>query len=216
MRLLIIAILMLGIIAVSYLADRKYPRFRIYIIPATIIVLCSIVGIASWLAPSNFNRISEEQRLTILNEQPYFITWYNEHKKNIEQLDRYCTMYHKIITEYEDNIITADVAVDRLSNLYNSCDKFDKSIQDMLPPAELSKINYTLTYEILEKTRIYSYKTKETTRQSIDIIREGMAQNLEKKDVVNNLNRIYAIEGPIILDINTEVNQLKNNLTPSE
>ena len=39
---------------------------------------------------------------------------------------------------------------------------------------------------------------------------------IEHKDIVNNLNRIYAIEAPIMLDINSEVSQIKDNLTIPE
>lgn len=214
MRFLILATILLLIIIASYLADRKYPHLRVYIIPTGIIALCSVVALFSWFMPiNNVNKITEEQKIAILNEQPYFITWYNTHKQSIEQLDRFCTTYHKTITAYEEGSISSEEAISRLQNLYNSSNKFDKSMQDLLPPNELSKDNYTIVYNILEKTRTYSYKINETTRQSIDIINEGTVSNLNKDIIVNNLNRIYAIEGPIMLDINTEVNQLKNNLT---
>ena len=85
-----------------------------------------------------------------------------------------------------------------------------------MPPAELSANNYTLVYEILEKTRAYSYKINETTRQSIDILTTNKNNDLDKKTILNNLNRIYAVEGPIILDINNEVAQVKDNLTIPE
>ena len=40
--------------------------------------------------------------------------------------------------------------------------------------------------------------------------------DVDKKIILNNLNRIYAVEGPIILDINNEVAQVKDNLTIPE
>ena len=48
------------------------------------------------------------------------------------------------------------------------------------------------------------------------IINEGTYNQIEHKDIVNNLNRIYAIEAPIMLDINNEVSQIKDNLTIPE
>ena len=51
---------------------------------------------------------------------------------------------------------------------------------------------------------------------SIVIINEGTYNQIEHKDIVNNLNRIYAIEAPIMLDINNEVSQIKDNLTIPE
>ena len=67
------------------------------------------------------------------------------------------------------------------------------SFVDALPPSELSQNNYTLVYNILEKTRVYSYKLNETVRQSIVIINEGTYNQIEHKDIVNNLNRICFI-----------------------
>lgn len=207
------AIVMVLIIAVSYLADRKYPRRRSYIIPTGIILLCSVAAALSWLTPVRPAQLSEEQRLAILNEQPYFITWYNDYKQIVTQLDRYCSTYHKIIGEYEDGTLSAPEAQERLNTLYNNTAKYDQGLQELLPPSELSQKNYTLTYNILEKTRVYSYKINETTRQSISVISRGNEEGLDKQYIVNNLNRIYTLEGPIILDINTEVTQLKDNLT---
>lgn len=201
------------VIALSYLADRRYPAKRIYIIPAGIILLCSIAAAMSWAAPGRAVVLSEEQRLAILNEQPYFITWYNGYKQTVEQLDRSCSSYQKITSGYEDGTLSADDAVSRLNALYADTNKFDQNLQKELPPSELSQHNYTLVYEILEKTRIYSYKINETVRQSSIIISQGNAGGLDKKDIVNNLSRIYALEGPIILDISAEVTQLKTNLT---
>lgn len=217
MKLFLAIIIMIFIIIASYLADRKYPTKRIFIIPCGIILLCSVVVYTSWMMPvSNSNSISEEQRIAILNEQPYFITWYNDYKENINQLDRFAIIYHKIITNYENQTISASDTLEQLQRLYNETNTFNNSLQDALPPNELSQTNYTLVYNILEKTRVYSYKLNETTRQSIAIINEGTYNQISHGDIVNNLNRIYIIEAPTILDINAEVSQIKDNLTVPE
>ena len=216
MKLFISSIIMVLIIVLSYLADRKYPQKRIYIIPCGIILLCSVVAYTSWTTPSYTSPISEEQRISILNEQPYFITWYNQHKETINKLDRFCINYHKIIDDYQNDIISTDETIERLQRLYTESNKFDQSLSDLLPPSDLSQNNYTLVYQILEKTRIYSYKINETTRQSIDVLTQSRDEQLDKEVTLNNLTRIYAIEGPIMLDINSEAAQVRDNLTLPE
>lgn len=216
MKLFITAVIMVLIIIASYLADRRYPQKRMYIIPCGIILLCSAAVFTSWTTPSYTSPISKEQRIAILNEQPYFITWYNQHKETINKLDRFCINYHKIIDDYQNDIISTDEALERLQRLYAESDKFNQSLTELLPPTELSQNNYTLVYQILEKTRIYSYKINETTRQSIDILTQSRDEQLDKEVTLNNLTRIYAIEGPIMLDINNEVAQVKDNLTLPE
>ena len=216
MNILLAIAVMIVIIVASYLADRKYPTKRIFIIPCGIILLCFVAVYSSLVIPSSSNSISTEQRLAILNEQPYFITWYNDYKEDINQLDRFATVYHKIISNYENQSISATEALSQLQRLYDETNDFNNSFQDALPPSELSQNNYTLVYNILEKTRVYSYKLNETVRQSIVIINEGTYNQIEHKDIVNNLNRIYAIEAPIMLDINNEVSQIKDNLTIPE
>ena len=124
--------------------------------------------------------------------------------------------YHKIIDDYQNDTISTDEALERLQRLYTESDKFNQSLTELLPPTELSQNNYTLVYQILEKTRIYSYKINETTRQSIDILTQSRDEQLDKEVTLNNLTRIYAIEGPIMLDINNEVAQVKDNLTLPE
>lgn len=216
MKFVLAIIIMILIIIASYLADRKYPRKRIFIIPTGIISLCAVVVYTSWLTPAVPTTISNEQRLAILNEQPYFITWYNEYKENINKLDRFTSIYHKIITNYENQIISSDDAIEQLQRLYAETNKFNTDLQEKLPPTELSQNNYTIVYNVLEKTRIYSYKLNETTRQSLVIINEGTSNQIPHKDIINNLNRIYTLEAPIILDINGEIAQIKDNLTLPE
>ena len=231
MNILLAIAVMIFIIIASYLADRKYPTKRIFIIPCGIILLCFVAVYSSLVIPSSSNSISNEQRLAILNEQPYFITWYNDYKEDINQLDRFATVYHKIISNYENQSISATEALSQLQRLYDETNAFNNSLQNALPPNELSQNNYTLVYnilekygkqayldicDILEKTCVYSYKLNETVRQSIVIINEGTYNQIEHKDIVNNLNRIYAIEAPIMLDINNEVSQIKDNLTIPE
>lgn len=216
MNFVIATIMLVLIIIASYLADRKYPRKRIYIIPTGVILLCSVLFYISWLTPPTQKPISEQQRIDILKEQPYFITWYNAHKEIITQIDRYTSSYHKIIDSYKKDEITAQEASKRLQTLYADSSNFDKSLQTQLPPTELSQNNYTLVYNILEKTRVYSYKINEVTRQSINIINEGIENDFDKPSIVNNLTRIYLLQGPVNLDINSDVVQLKDNLTIDE
>lgn len=216
MNFLIAAIMMVLIIIASYLLDRKYPRKRAYIIPTGVTLLCAVLIYISWLTPPEQPQITQEERIAILNEQPYFITWYNHHKETISQIDRYCTSYHKIIASYKQNEISAKDAATRLQSLYAESSAFDKNLQEQLPPTELSQNNYTIAYDILEKTRVYSYKLNEVIRQSGEVINEGTNSNLDKSAIVTNLNRIYLLQGPIILDINGDVAQLKSNLTIDE
>lgn len=216
MKFVLAIIVMIFIIIASYLADRKYPRKRIFIIPFGIISLCAVVVYISWITPAAPTTISNEQRLAILNEQPYFITWYNEYKENINKLDRFSSIYHKIITNYENQTISSNDATEQLQRLYTETNKFNTDLQEKLPPTELSQNNYTIVYNVLEKTRIYSYKLNETTRQSLVIINEGTSNQIPHKDIINNLNRIYTLEAPIILDINGEIAQIKDNLTLPE
>ena len=182
MNILLAIAVMIVIIIASYLADRKYPTKRIFIIPCGIILLCFVAVYSSLVIPSSSNSISTEQRLAILNEQPYFITWYNDYKEDINQLDRFATVYHKIISNYENQSISATEALSQLQRLYDETNAFNNSLQDALPPSELSQNNYTLVYNILEKTRVYSYKLNETVRQSIVIINEGTYNQIEHKE----------------------------------
>lgn len=74
---------------------------------------------SSLIMPSTPNNISYEQRLAILNEQPYFITWYNDYKEDINQLDRFATIYHKIISNYENQTLSAPETLNQLQRLYD-------------------------------------------------------------------------------------------------
>ena len=62
MNILLAIAVMIVIIIASYLADRKYPTKRIFIIPCGIILLCFVAVYSSLVIPSSSNSISTEQR----------------------------------------------------------------------------------------------------------------------------------------------------------
>ena len=61
MNILLAIAVMIIIIIASYLADRKYPTKRIFIIPCGIILLCFVAVYSSLVIPSSSNSISTEQ-----------------------------------------------------------------------------------------------------------------------------------------------------------
>ena len=165
MNILLAIAVMIVIIIASYLADRKYPTKRIFIIPCGIILLCFVAVYSSLVIPSSSNSISTEQRLAILNEQPYFITWYNDYKEDINQLDRFATVYHKIISNYENQSISATEALSQLQRYMMKQMLLIIHYKMLYRQVNYHKTIITLVYNILEKTRVYSYKLNETVRQ---------------------------------------------------
>ena len=57
----------------------------------------------------------------------------------------------KIISNYENQSISATEALSQLQRLYDETNAFNNSLQDALPPSELSQNNYTLVYNIWKK-----------------------------------------------------------------
>ena len=57
MNILLAIAVMIIIIIASYLADRKYPTKRIFIIPCGIILLCFVAVYSSLVIPSSSNSI---------------------------------------------------------------------------------------------------------------------------------------------------------------
>ena len=214
MLLLISSLVLVLIIVLSYLADRNYPTKRKFIIPLGILSMIAVMAFTTWKYPlDKAVKLTAQERILIMTEQPYFTEWYEQYKQQLGPLDRFATGYHRIIRDYKSQQISANTAITLLQNLYQESNAFDRNLQHLQVPPQLSKKNTVLVTAVIKKTKVYSYQLNETIRQSISVLHTGINDGLSHKVTSNNLTRIYALESPVMLDISQEIGQLNDNLT---
>lgn len=212
MIFLISSLIMVALIVLSYLLDRKYPSQRHFIIPVIFLLLISVAGTAFLLSPIKQQALSEEQRELILKQQPKFTDWYADYQRDIHHINQFTNSYQRITQNYIDQQISAREAMEELDALYSETNYFYKELDKWQPPNALTEENRQLAEDIIKTTKVYQYHINETVRQSIIILQSGIDKGLTHKDTSNNLIRIQALEYPILLDNDRYIYQLRENL----
>ena len=89
-------------------------------------------------------KMTEEERIEIHQQQEIFTLWYDEHKKNITQLDYNWQQYHNILESFKEGAIDLQTAYVRLTQLAEDAKHTRDAVDAHIPPLALSGINYDL------------------------------------------------------------------------
>lgn len=210
------SIIMVLLIILSYLLDRNFPQYRKVIFASTVFSLCLVSILVFYLSPIKPLILSREQQQSIILQQKSFISWYNNYQQELNIINTYANNYDTIYDDYikgKDNI---NSTISSLKYLYNETNSYQKEMDLWEIPEELNENNKNLTIEIIRSTKVYFYYINETIRQSIKILEEARNKKLPKRDIINNLVRIRALEYPILLDNSKYIYQIRENLRLEE
>lgn len=210
------SIIMVLLIILSYLLDRNFPQYRKVIFASTVFSLCLVSILVFYLSPIKPLILSREQQQSIILQQKSFIPWYNNYQQELNIINTYANNYDTIYDDYikgKDNI---NSTISSLKYLYNETNSYQKEMDLWEIPEELNENNKNLTIEIIRSTKVYFYHINETIRQSITILEEAKKKKLPKRDIINNLVRIRALEYPILLDNSKYIYQIRENLRLEE
>lgn len=210
------SIIMVLLIILSYLLDRNFPQYRKVIFASTVFSLCFVSILVFYLSPIKPLILSREQQQSIILQQKSFIPWYNNYQQELNIINTYANNYDTIYDDYikgKDNI---NSTISSLKYLYNETNSYQKEMDLWEIPEELNENNKNLTIEIIRSTKVYFYHINETIRQSITILEEARNKKLPKRDIINNLVRIRALEYPILLDNSKYIYQIRENLRLEE
>lgn len=196
-----------------YLAYRRFPRRRWVIFYSGIIAIAMVLCGQYFLLARSATPLNEQQRIAILREQPYFITWYEDYKGLIKESNALAREYHAALATYQQGEISEATLVHRLEALHKNAQDFSNKVQPLLPPDSLSRANYVLAYNALNKMRDYAKSWSVVTEKSILTLKDAQMAHLPRNVVWNNLQRVYALDGISMLDVDKDIYSLKQNLT---
>ena len=105
-------------------------------------------------------KMTEEERIEIHQQQEIFTAWYDEHKKNITQLDYNWQQYHNILESFKEGAIDIQTAYVRLTQLAEDAKHTRDAVDAHIPPLALSRTKNAadpaqlLTRDVAEQSRI--------------------------------------------------------------
>ena len=204
---MIVFVIILLIAGYYYLPQKKI--FYVF----SIVILGSLFCIVTFWHPQQKKALTEQQKMQIFSEQSFFVTWYEEYKKYINDANYIWSRYNDIIDGFDERQINLELAKTELFKLEHDSDELQKKMQIALPPKGLSDINYNLVYAVLKKTKQYTDEQNKTIKlpsQAI-ITKEFIEQ---KHDVqYEQMDNIRILNAPVELNIASDINMVKYNLS---
>ena len=208
----VVAVLLLALLY-HYIPSRK-------IFFCFFLVLCAASAIVffAWPSPHHNNdiAISQEEREERQQQQQIFAVWYEGYQKDIDDLDHNWQQYHKILSDFHDDIISIQTTYLRLAQLEKDSQALEDRIAGRTPPLELNDYCYDQSIELVRKTHDYAdaqHRAIALTRAAAD------PANLRTDDQEEQSRMLQAVmirESPSALFVADEIAAIRGYLALPE
>ena len=160
-----------GIVLLIFIAYRLCPNRKIFAIFTVIMLLASGALIFYHAQPSAPEPLSPEERAERVAQQELVVDWFLTYQTYLERLDHNWQQYHRILSDFDADVISIQTAHDRLSALEKSSRTLAADAEKLEPPGELKEANYDLATSIFIKVKNYAnaqHHAIEMTAQAAD------------------------------------------------
>ncbi|WP_432647095.1 hypothetical protein [Mitsuokella sp.] len=208
----IVAILLLALLY-HYIPSR-----RIFFCFFLVLCAASAIVFFVWPSPHHSNDIviSQQEREERQQQQQIFAVWYEGCQKDIDDLDHNWQRYHKILSDFHDDIISIQTTYLRLAQLEKDSQSLEDRIAGRTPPLELNDYCYDQSIELVRKTHDYAdaqHRAIALTRAAAD------PANLHTDDQEEQSRMLQAVmirESPSALFIADEIAAIRSYLALPE
>ena len=132
------------------------------------------------------------------------------------ELDRNWQQYHRILEDFEADVIGIEAARERLEALTKNARGTLDELEAMDPPTKLDDESYDLVAAIIMKTRAYARAELEAIRETADAARrESMSDDSQETQAARLLD-VMARKSPAGLIVSDDVRRLRDGVRPRE
>ena len=202
---IILSIIVLGVLVILY---RNISSRKLFVYFCLLLGLMFIAGAVVGMQTRSDTSIDEEQRSELLRQEKFFIDWYSQYQKDIEQLDRNWQLYHSIIENYNDEKTDLANTYDRLQKLEREVLNEQIRIHTLEPPSELNAQCSELVSSVIRKTQLYV----DAQIQTITLTKEAANPNVveDHDELSRRFQDIMIRESPVGLFTATEISALRD------
>ena len=138
------------LVLLLFLAQRFFPRRGIFAIFCAVL-LCA--GAAFYITQKEKTEpMTAVEREHIAEQQMIVADWYAGYQGLIDEMDHNWRQYHRILSDFDADIIDLTTAYERLDELDAEAVKTLDTLERMEPPLTLDDDNYDLVTAIILKT----------------------------------------------------------------
>lgn len=161
-------------------------------------------------AKSDDHSIDEAQRDARLQQEKYFIDWYSDYQKDIEQIDRNWQLYHSIVDGYKTDKSDLAQTFERLQELERDVLDEQLRIHTLAPPEQLDSECSELLEQIIRKTQQYVDAQMQTISLTKNAANPELVIIEDREALSRRFQEIMIRESPVGLFTASEISALRD------
>ena len=197
-----------------FLVQRFFPRRGIFAIFCLVLLGAGVVLFMT--QEEKTAPMTAAEREHISEQQGLVVDWYAEYQGLIDQMDYNWQQYHRILSDFDADVIDLTTAWERLDELDGAALSTLDALMRMEPPLALDDENYDLVTTIILKARAYAAEQRQTIRHTADIADPEKQLTEVQEEQSRRLRDVMRSESPPGLFTAKEIMALRDNVDTRE
>ena len=202
------------VVLLLFLVQRFFPRRGIFAIFCAVL-LCA--GAAFFITHKEKPEpMTAAERDHIVEQQMLVAEWHAEYQGLIEQMDHNWRQYHRILSDFNEDVIDLTTTHERLNELDVEAMKTLDALERMEPPMKLDSDNYDLVTAVILKARAYASEQRQTIRHTANVADPERQITEVQEEQSRRLQDVMRSESPAGLFTAQEISALRENVDVKE
>lgn len=193
-----------------FLVQRFFPRRGIFAIFCLVLLGAGVVLFMT--QEEKTAPMTAAERDHISEQQGMVVDWYTEYQGLIDQMDHNWQQYHRILSDFDADVIDLTTAWERLDELDGAALSTLDALMRMEPPLALDDENYDLVTTIILKARAYATEQRQTIRHTADVADPEKQLTEVQEEQSRRLRDVMRSEAPAGLFTAKEISALRDNV----
>lgn len=199
-----------ALVVLLFLVQRFFPRRGIFAIFC--LVLLGAGAVLFMTQEEKTAPMTAAERARIAEQQMIVADWYTEYQGLIDQMDYNWQQYHRILSDFDADVIDLTTAWERLDELDGAALATLDTLARMEPPLALDDENYDLVTAIILKARAYAGEQRLTIRHTADAADPERQITEVQEEQSRRLRDVMRSEAPAGLFTAKEILALRDNV----
>ena len=202
------------VVLLLFLVQRFFPRRGIFAIFC--LVLLGAGAVFFMTQEEKAAPMTEAERTHLAEQQELVVDWYTDYQGLIDQMDYNWQQYHRILSDFDADVIDLTAAWERLNELDVAALSTLDVLSRMEPPLALDDENYDLVTAIILKARAYARAQRQTIRHTADVADPEKQLTEAQEEQSRRLRDVMRSESPTGLFTAKEILALRDNVDTRE
>ncbi len=203
-----------ALVVLLFLVQRFFPRRGIFAIFCAVLFCAGAVLFRT--QEEKAAPMTEAERMHVVEQQGMVVDWYTEYQGLIDQMDHNWQQYHRILSDFDADVIDLTTAWERLDELDGAALATLDKLLRMEPPLALDDENYDLVTAIILKARAYAGAQRQTIRHTADVADPEKQLTEVQEEQSRRLRDVMRSEAPAGLFTAKEISALRDNVDTRE